>query len=436
MAYPIGLRLEVVSTASADPPVRIGPVIGFCLFDFANSAFTTIVGTFVFANYFAQSVAVDPVTGAGQWSLAMALAGVVIAVLSPICGAIADQTGRRKPWLFWLSVLSVVTSGLLWYVRPTPADVPFALITAGIATIGFEMGILFYNALLPEIAPHRLLGRISGWAWGTGYIGGLIALVIALFGLVKAVPPPFHLDPAQAEPVRATSVLTAVWFAIFAVPLFVLIKETSKPAMSAGEAVRRGWRQLNTSLRDLRGHGNVLRYLLAAMVYSDGANTIFTLGGVYAGTTYGMDIGEIIVLGIGLNVTAGLGSFAFGWMDDRYGSKMTIEFSLVCLAVSSAIALWAPDKATFWLAALVMATFFGPVQAASRTFMARLAPANERGEMFGLFSLSGKLTAFVGPAIVGWVTLATHNQRLGMSTVLLFLLAGLYLLRGVRENPR
>jgi UMF1 family MFS transporter len=415
--------------------MKLGPVIGFSLFDFANSAFTTIVGTFVFANYFAQSVAVDKTTGTGQWSLAMGLAGIVIAVLSPICGAIADQT-RRKPWLFWLSVLSVVTTALLWYVRPTPEDVPFALIMAGLATIGFEMGILFYNALLPEVAPPRMLGRVSGWAWATGYAGGLIALVIALYGLVKAAPPPFHLDPSQAEPVRATSVLTAVWFAIFAVPLFVLIKEGPKPAITWREAVRRGWRQLNKSLRDLRGHGNVLRFLLAAMLYTDGAHTIFTLGGVYAGVTYGMDIGEVIMLGIGLNITAGLGAFAFAWVDDQFGSKMTIEFSVACLTVGAAIALWAPDKQTFWMAALAMSMFFGPMQAASRTFMARLAPPDERGEMFGLFSLSGKLTAFVGPAVVGWITLATHSQSLGMSTVLLFLVAGLAVLRGVREVSR
>jgi UMF1 family MFS transporter len=410
-------------------------IIGFCFFDFANSAFTTIVGTFVFATYFAQGVAVDPVTGAGQWSLAMAVAGILIAVLSPICGAIADQTGRRKVWLFWLSVLCVATSALLWFVEPTPASVPFALVMVILATIGFEMGMLFYNAVLPDVASPAMIGRVSGWAWGFGYLGGLISLVIALFALVQAKTPPFGLDPAHAEPVRATSVLVAVWFAVFAVPFFVLVKEPRRSSVSVGEAARRGWRQLTRSLGDLRGHGNVLRYLVAAMIYTDGAHTIFTLGGVYAGTVYAMPVREVIMLGISLNVTAGLGAFAFGWVDDRAGSKRAIAIGVAGLALSAAVVLAAPDKTIFWIAALVMSIFFGPVQAASRTLMARIAPPKERGEMFGLFSLSGKLTAFIGPAIVGWVTLATDNQRLGMATVLVFLLGGLWLLKDVREDP-
>ena len=414
--------------------LALGPIVGFCLYDFAYSAFTTIVGTFVFATYFAKGVAVDPVVGTGQWSLSQAVAGVLVGVLSPICGAIADQTGRRKHWLFALSLLCVITTAMLWLVRPTPADVPFALVVSIIATVGFEMGTLFYNALLPGIAPPAMLGRISGWAWGIGYVGGLLALAIALFGLVQANPPPFGLDPAQAEPVRATSLLVAAWFAVFAAPLFLLVKEPPAPRIRAGKAIGAAMAQLRETLGDLRGHGNILRFLIAAMLYSDGVHTIFALGGVYAGTMYGMDVPEVMMLGISLNITSGLGAFAFAWMDDSHGSKRTIIVSLVCLLISSAVVLTAPTKIVFWVAALVMSTFFGPVQAASRTLMARLAPPKERGEMFGLFSLSGRLTAFAGPALVGWVTLATHSPRLGMATVLLFLGSGLWLVRGVRES--
>ena len=413
---------------------RLGPVAGFCLYDFANSAFVTIVSTFVFVTYFAQSVAADPTTGMGQWSLAMAAAGVVIALLSPICGAIADQTGRRKPWLLFLSVFCAVTSAMLWFVRPTPEDVPFALVFAALGTIGFEMGMLFYNALLPTVAPPHMMGRVSGWAWGIGYLGGLIALVIALYGFVRAEPPPFGLDPAQAEPVRATALLVAVWFAVFAAPLFLLVKDPPAVPMTPGESIRRGWRQLVTSLRDVRGHGHILRFLVAAMIYTDGLHTIFMLGGVYAATTYGMDVAEVMLLGISLNVTAGLGAFVFGWFDDKHGSKRTIVVSLACLLIASVVVLSATDKTVFWIAVLVMSTFFGPVQAASRTFMARLAPPQERGEMFGLFALSGRLTAFAGPALVGWITLATGSPRLGMAPVVVFLGVGLWLLSGVRQN--
>ena len=279
------------------------------------------------------------------------------------------------------------------------------------------------------------MGRVSGWAWGAGYAGGLLSLVVALFVLVQADPPPFGLDKGEAEHVRATSLLVAGWFVIFALPLFLWVREPVAGSISAGRAVRLGMKQLVASLRRARDHANVFRFLIAAMIYSDGVHTVFALGGVYAGITFGMQTEEIIVLGISLNVTAGLGAFLFGWIDDRIGSKRTIVISLVALIATSAIVMAAPDKTTFWAGALAMSTFFGPVQAASRTMMARLAPPSMRGEMFGLFALSGKVTAFAGPAVVGWVTLATGSYRLGMATVLIFLLAGLLLLHGVKE-PR
>jgi UMF1 family MFS transporter len=419
----------------APEKVSFKPVAAFCLFDFANSAFTTIIITFVFATYFAQAVAADPTTGGAQWSFGMAVSGIIIAILSPIFGAIADQTGRRKPWLLAVSVMCVITTALLWYVRPTPDDVPWALTFAIISTVGFEMGMLFYNSLLPTVSTPATMGRISGWAWAVGYMGGLISLAVALFVLVQGNPPPFGLDKSQAEHVRATALLVAGWFAVFALPLFLFVKEPESAGIPAALAVRQGLKQLVTSLRHARNHGNIFRYLIAGMVYSDAVSTIFALGGVYAGVTFGMKTEEIIVLGISLNVTAGLGAAIGGWVDDRLGSKRTITISLIALIVTASLVMAAQDRTLFWIAALAMSTFFGPVQAASRTLMARLSPPSMRGEMFGLFALSGKITAFLGPAAVGWVTLATGSYRLGMSTTLVFLLVGLLLLRGVKEAP-
>ena len=422
----------MTGTGSSAPRDRKA-VIAYCLFDFANSAFTTIVVTFVFATYFAKGIATDLNTGGAQWSLAMAVAGVAITLLSPVLGAVADQTGRRKTWLLGLSAICVTSTALLWYARPTPDDVPWALTCAVISTIGFEIGMLFYNALLPAIATPATMGRISGWAWGVGYFGGLISLAVALFLLVQGNPPPFGLDSSQAEPVRATSLLVAVWFTIFALPLFLFVKEPRSSGIPAGRAVRQGLAQLCASLRDIRNHRNIFRYLVAGMIYSDAVTTIFVLGGVYAGVTFQMTTEEIIVLGISLNITAGVGAFLGGWVDDRVGSKATIMISLVALIVTASAVMLVQSTLQFWVAALVMSTFFGPVQAASRTLMARLAPPAKRGEMFGLFALSGKVTAFIGPAMVGWVTLATGSYRLGMSTTLILLLAGLLLLRGVKE---
>jgi len=409
------------------------PLVAYCLFDFANSAFTTIVITFVFATYFAQGVAVSPEIGAGQWSLAMSVAGIFIAILSPIAGAIADQSGRRKVWIFAVSVMCVTATAALWFVHPDAADTYLALGLAVVATIGFEMGMLFYNSLLPSVAAPDRMGRVSGWAWGVGYLRGLIALVVALFGVVQATPAPFGLSDVAAGPVRATSVLVAVWFVIFATPLFVFIREPRGSAFVTPAVIRNGLRQVAESLRHARQYKNVFRYLIAGMIYSDAVTTIFSLGGVYAGVTFGMKTEQIIVLGIALNVTAGLGAFAGGWIDDKLGSKRTITLSLAALIVTAGAVILAATMTQFWIAALAMSTFFGPVQAASRTLMAKLAPEEIRGEMFGLFALSGKVTAFVGPATVGWVTLATGSYRLGMATVLVFLAVGLVLLHRVDE---
>jgi UMF1 family MFS transporter len=414
--------------------MKKGPVIAWSLFDFANSAFTTIIITFVFAAYFAQGVAGDANTGAGQWSLAMGLAGLIIAVISPVIGAIADQTGRRKPWLAGVSVICVIATALLWFVRPEAGDVPFALVCVVIATVGFEVGLLFYNAMLPNVAPASMLGRVSGWGWALGYLGGLISLMVALFVLVQAETPPFGLDKNSAEHVRATAPLVAIWFTVFALPLFFMVKEDGG-GVPLRTAIRGGISQLIATFRNARKHGNTLRFLVAAMIYSDGVHTVFALGGVYAAAVFGMELADVIVLGIALNVTAGLGAFAFAWVDDKIGSKRTITLSLLALIIGTVGVLAAPTAMTFWIAALVMSTFFGPVQAASRTMMARLSPPEMRGEMFGLFSLSGKVTAFAGPALVGGIALATDNYRIGMAVVPVFLIVGLVILRGVREEP-
>jgi len=410
------------------------PLVGYCLFDFANSAFTTIVITFVFATYFAQGVAASPDVGAGQWSLAMSLAGICIALLSPFVGAIADQTGRRKAWIFAVSLVCVAATAGLWFVRPQASDVPLALGLVVIATIGFEIGMLFYNSLLPTVATPERIGRVSGWAWGTGYLGGLIALVVALFVLVQAKPAPFGLDEIAAGPVRATSILVAVWFVIFAAPLFLFVREPRSATFVTPAVIRNGLRQVIDSLRHARQYKNVFRYLIAGMIYSDAVTTIFSLGGVYAGVTFGMKTEQIIILGIALNVTAGAGAFLGGWVDDKLGSKRTIILSLVALIVTASATILATTTTQFWIAALAMSTFFGPVQAASRTLMAKLAPEEIRSEMFGLFALSGKVTAFVGPAVVGWITLATGSYRAGMGSVILFLIIGLLLMRRVEET--
>lgn len=425
------------AASSASPAPRRSATLAWCLYDWANSAYPTVIATFVFAAYFTRGIAGDEVAGTTAWGNAMGVSGLLIAVLAPILGAVADQTGRRKPWLGGLTLACIAGSALLWYAAPDESWMLYALVLVALSNAAFELGTAFYNAMLPEVARPERMGRISGWAWGLGYAGGLVCLVVALKVFVQADPPPFGLDPEQAEPVRATVLLVAVWYALFAWPLFVFVPDRPRATTaSTGQIVRKALGELRGTLRALTAWGPVARFLVARMVYTDGLNTLFAFGGIYAAGSFGMSFAEIIVFGIAMNVTAGLGAVLFAWADDTLGPKRTIVIGLVGMIAFGTAILIVRDVALFWPLALAMGLFFGPVQAASRSLMARLAPPEVRTEMFGLYAVTGKITAFAGPLAVGWATALADSQRVGMATILVFLVAGLWLLRSVPENAR
>lgn len=407
--------------------------VAWCLYDWANSAFPAVILTFVFAAYFTSAVAADPISGTEAWGTAISLSALAIAVASPILGAIADRGGARKPWLAAFTALCVMATFALWWVAPSPDHVLLALVLLGIGNFGFELGIVFYNAMLPEIVAPGRLGRLSGWGWGIGYAGGLVCLVVVLFGFVKLAPPPFGLDVASAEHVRIAGPVAALWFGLFAVPLFLCVPDRARVRLAPIDAVRDGLARLRATLADLHRHRNVTRYLIAHMIYTDGLNTLFAFGGVYAAGTFGMKVDEVIAFGIALNLTAGLGAAAFAWVDDGIGAKRTIMIALGALTAIGAAVLIVESRAWFWGLGLALGVFFGPAQAASRSLMARLAPADMRAEMFGLFALSGKATAFVGPALLGWIAAAANSQRAGMATVLVFFVIGMAILASVKE---
>jgi MFS transporter, UMF1 family len=409
----------------------------WCLYDWANSAFPTVIETFIFSAFFARAVASDVATGTEQWGYALAAAGVAVAVFSPILGAVADRAGARKPWLLAATLMTATAAAMLWFTKPAPDYVTWALIWFALGTIAFEFGTVFYNAMLPDLVPEEKLGRLSGWGWGLGYAGGLACLVIALFGLIRAEP--FGLDPAVAEPVRATALLVAGWTIVFALPLLLFTPDRKPTGISAARAVREGLAALWRTLREARRYGNMGRFLIARMVYTDGLNTVFAFGGIYAAGTFGMATDEIIMFGIALNVTAGLGAAAFAWVDDWIGPKPTILIALAGLMAAGAALVLVEDKTLFWALGLVLGIFFGPAQAASRSLMARLVPRGMEAEMFGLYALTGKATAFAGPLLLGWATVAYDSQRAGMATTLAFLVLGFLLLLFVRapgSSPR
>ena len=280
-----------------------------------------------------------------------------------------------------------------------------------------------------------MIGRVSGWGWGLGYVGGLVCLAVALLLLIRPDPPLFGLDAGAAEPVRATALLVAGWMAVFSLPFFLLTPDRPGSGLSAREAMRRALATLRNTVVNLRRYRQVALFLLAHMIYTDGLNTLFSVGGIYAAVTFGMSFDELLLFGIALNITAGAGAFAFGWVDDAIGPRPTVLIALAAITALGAAILLVDSKALFWAFALPIGIFLGPAQSASRSLMARIAPPEVTTEMFGLFALSGKATAFLGPAMFGWVTALSGSQRIGLSTILVFLALGAALLWPV-QVPR
>lgn len=409
-------------------------IIAWALYDWAVSAFSTVVITFIFAAYFTSEIASNKIIGTKQWGYAMALAGIITVVLSPIFGAIADHSGRRKLWLAAFTILLIISSALLWYAKPELSQVHFTLACVIAGVVGIEISQVFYNALLPNVSPPEFLGRISGWGWGSGYLGGLIALSVCLFGFVKAEPS--WLNTTTAEHVRICGPVVALWTTIFCLPLFFLVPDHLPTHLNAREAIFRGLKSLSNTLKTLPRQKNILLFLIGRMIYMDGLNTIFAFGGIYAAGTFGMTLSEVIEFGIIMNVAAGLGAAIFAWIDDMIGAKRTISIALIALLVLGTAIVLTHSVIMFWIFAAILSLFFGPVQAASRSLMARLSPPEKVTEMFGLYTFSGKVTAFIGPWLLGTITLYFNSQRAGIASVVPFFIIGVCVLYFVKEPQK
>jgi MFS transporter, UMF1 family len=409
-------------------------VISWALYDWASSPFSAIIQTFVFAAYFVKSVATNEIIGSAQWGVGASIAGVIVGVLGPIFGAAADLGGRRKVWLAFFTLLCIIPTALLWTIKPSPDYVWLALILVGIGTIGVEGAYIFYNGMLPDLAPPGQIGRWSGWGWGMGYAGGLAALILSLEAFVNTKSPWFGLDRAAAEPVRATFALTALWYAVFAIPLFLFTPDTPSKGKTFYQATIEGGRLVRKTILEVKRYRYLLRFFIAKLFYIDGLTTIFAFGGIYAASTLHMNEQQVLQYGIALNISAGIGAFLLAFFDDPIGGKKMILLSLTGLAIFGMLALFAKSQFQFWIFGLLFGIFVGPIQASSRSFLARISPPELLNEMFGFYMLSGKATAFFGPLFFSWITYQTESQRWGMSTVLLFFLIGGIILSTIPSN--
>jgi UMF1 family MFS transporter len=433
---------------------------GWMLFDWAAQPFFTVVTTFIFGPYFISRMASDPAAGQAAWGYAVAAAGFVIAILSPVLGSIADQTGRKKPWIMFFAAIKITSLIMLWYAAPG-SSMFGVLVFFCLATIAAEFSIVFNDSMMPRLIPAEQIGRISNIAWGLGYLGGMIVLIFVVAFLAASpqtgktiigIPPLFGLDPALGEDARATGPLSAIWYFVFILPMLFFTPDGAK-GLALGPAIRTGLAELGATFAEARQRLGLVRFLLARMIYQDGVNALLALGGGFAAAMFGWTITELGIYGILLNIVAIFGCLAASRLDTAFGSKWVVLISLVLLTLATVgivstgpgftlyglIALPLDDSGgmfgtaaekAYVLYGLFIGIAFGPVQASSRSYMARSVSADEAGRYFGLYALAGRATSFIAPFLVATVTALADSPRLGMAMILIFLAGGMAILIG------
>lgn len=415
------------------------PQWGWTLYDWANTAFSTLILTFVYSVFFAKGIVGDDVKGAVLWSYAISISGIIIAFTAPFLGSAVDKCGRPKRLTVTLAAISIMATALLWFGTSGAPDsaIYLILLLVIIANTSLELSLIFYNALLKHIAPPAIIGRISGYGWGLGYIGGLLCLIAALllFIGIAGIGPFISLPQDSAAHIRIIAPLVALWYLLFALPLALWCPDVTTPrTTSFANALKTGAWDLWQDLKHARKNKNFFTYLIASMFYRDGLATLFAIGGLYAAGVYQMDMQQIMIFAIGLNLFAGVGAFAFSAADDKWGSKKVITICLCGLIISGLITLLAPGKTLFMGAAFLLGIFIGPAQAASRTFISRIVPKDEINKGYGLYAFTGKSTAFMGPFLYGLLTTIFESQKAGMFSILAFWVIGLILVSLVHDK--
>ena len=410
-------------------------IISWCFYDFGNSAFTTLVVTFIYSTYFTKSIAENEIDGTFLWSNGIAISAIIVALFSPLLGAIADKAGYRKQLLVITTLSSILATTLLFF--PHEGQVLFSLALFVIANVNFELGSVFYNSYLPEIANKEKIGRISGYGWGLGYCGGLICMLIAMLVFISPNDPWFGFSKDTGSNIRATNLLVGIWFLLFSLPaIFFLDDNRVFQRKNFFSLLSTSIQELKTTFNEIRNYKNTVRFLIARLIYNDGLITIFAFGAVYAAGTFDFTFNEIMIFGIILNVAAGLGALIMGHLDDILGGKRTIQISLIGLMFATTLAVFTESKSLFWLSGIIIGLFAGPNQSASRSFMGRLTPKGKINEFYGFFAFSGKFTSFLGPLILGLLTKYFSSQRMGVSVVFFFFFIGLILMSRVKEPKR
>lgn len=436
-------------------------VWGWMLFDFAAQPFFTVVTTFIFAPYVTKRMVEDPVAGQYYWSLSIAIAGIFIGVLSPILGSIADTGGSRKSWIGFFAVIKIFALLLLWFSAPG-SELIWVLALFIIATVAAEFSIIFNDSMMPYIIKPEDTGRVSNIAWGLGYLGGMLVLIVILLFLAGNVEtgktligfdPILGLDPQMGEDARVAAPLSALWYFIFILPMFFFTPDKKLAVQSIAASVKGGLSLLKDTLYQARQRIGLFRFFVARMIYQDGVTALLGLGGVFAAGMFNWETMELGIFGILLNVVAIPSCLLAGRMDAKIGSKLIVLMSVFILIIATiGIVSTGPGFTLFGLVqfadapatglfsttaekiyigfSLLIGIAFGPIQASSRSYLAQSIMPFESGRYFGLYSFVGRATSFLAPLSVAAVTYLTDSARLGMAVILVFFVVGLIVMYG------
>ena len=401
-------------------------LVSWLLFDFANTSFSVMMVTFAFPLYFKNVICGGESFGDALWGISLGISMLIVAVISPVLGAAADFSGRRKRFLFVFTLLSVAATALLGFTGP--GSVLVAVILFVVANAGFEGGLVFYDAYLPEIASERHLGRVSGYGFAMGYLGAL-AILLLLFPLLRG-----GIVIENMGNVTLSFFLVALFFAFFAAPLFLVLRDEKKTTVKK-HFIASSIREVKHTMLHIMNYPDLARFLLAFFFYNDAILTVIGFSSIYAQNSLGFTSGELIVFFMVVQTTAIIGSIIFGIITDKIGPKRTIVLTLGIWCIVIMMAIATTDKLFFYYTGLLAGMSMGSSKAASRSMMAKLTPPKHVTEFFGFYDGTfGKASAVAGPVIFGMISSLAGNQRIALASLLLFFATGLFLILGVRSS--
>jgi UMF1 family MFS transporter len=428
-----------MTSTVAETSTSRGQIVAWGLWDWGSAAFNAVATTFVFTVYLTGSSFGEEAAVSAQLGWALGIAGIVVLLIAPVTGQRSDTSGRRKLWLAVNTAVVVACLALMVLVQPSPDYLLLGLILLAVGTVFFEIAGVNYNAMLTQISTPKSVGRVSGFGWGMGYIGGIVLLLIVYFGFIKPEVGLFGITSEDGLAVRVSMLIAAIWFAIFALPVLFAVPEYRVPDAKKRDRVGffASYAVLGRDIARLwKTSRQTVYFLLASAVFRDGLTGVFTFGGVLAAGTFGFSPGDVIIFAIAANVVAGVSTISVGYLDDRLGAKPVIVTALVGLVISGSLVFLLHDGGTtvFWIFGLMLCLFVGPAQSASRTFLARLIPTGREGEVFGLYATTGRAATFLAPTAFAIFVTIGGAQYWGILGIVLVLLVGLLLLIPVKAR--